>query len=161
MSIGRGKEITAIVSRGIFLLLASLIFFVDQLTKQIAQNSLTLGRSHPVFPNIFHLTLIENEGIAFGLFQDFGKVLFFVITLSIIALIVLGFRSDPFRFKTQIGMGLVLGGALGNWMDRIRAGAVIDFLDFRFWPVFNLADVAISVGVGIFLLGFLGKEHVS
>lgn len=161
MPVGRGEEITAVANRGIFLLLVSVVVLLDQLTKALAQTYLTWGRSYPVFPPFFYLTLVENEGIAFGLFQDFGEALFFIITLSIIGLIILSFCSNPFRIKTQVGMGCILGGAVGNWLDRLRFGAVIDFLDFRIWPVFNLADCSITIGVGIFLLGFLDKDYVS
>lgn len=126
----------------------------DQLTKILAETFLTPGLSRPVLPNLFHLTLVENRGIAFGLFQGAEEILFLVITFSILVLWVVGFRSEAARRRTQWGIGLILGGAVGNWIDRIRGGAVIDFLDFRIWPVFNLADTAITVGVGLFLLDF-------
>jgi len=117
------------------------------------------GESRPVFPGAFHLTLIQNQGIAFGLFHDSGAVLFALITVSIAVLALLGLGTAPARLLTHAGIGLILGGALGNWVDRIRVGAVIDFLDFRVWPVFNLADSAITLGVGLFLweLVFLKK----
>ena len=160
MSGGRGEEKTPI-SRKFFLLLAGLVVFIDQLTKILALTELTSGTSHPVVQNIFHLTLVENQGIAFGLFQGADKLLLIVITLSIGVLAMIGFRSRSLQLKTQFAMGLILGGAIGNWIDRIRTGAVIDFLDFRIWPVFNLADTAITIGVGIFLLEFFPKRHVS
>ena len=111
-----------------------------------------------VLPRIFHLTLVENQGIAFGFFQGGEKILLVMITLSILVLTGVGICSRPERLKTQWGIGLILGGALGNWVDRIRFGAVVDFLDFRIWPVFNLADTAISVGVGLFLLDLFRKN---
>ena len=129
----------------------------DQLTKVLAQTFLTPGVSLPVIGQLFHLTLVQNQGIAFGLFQGAEKVLLVIITLSIGVLVFFGFRSHRERWMTQGGIGLILGGALGNWIDRIRVGAVIDFLDFRIWPVFNLADTAITVGVGLFLLELLKK----
>lgn len=129
----------------------------DQLTKALAQTFLTPGVSLPLLDRFFHLTLVQNQGIAFGLFQGAEKALLVVITLSIGLLVVFGLRTGSGRWLTQWGIGLILGGALGNWIDRIRVGAVIDFLDFRIWPVFNFADTAITVGVGLFLLELLKK----
>lgn len=161
MSVRAREENTQIVSRRLFLLFAGVVLLLDQLTKLWAQSALASARSLPVLPQVFHLTLVENRGIAFGFFQGSEKLLFIAITLSIAALTAVGLSSRPFRFKTQMGIGLILGGALGNWVDRIRFGAVIDFLDFRVWPVFNLADTAITAGVGLFLLDFLRKRNVS
>lgn len=124
----------------------------DQFTKALAQNLLSPGLAQPVLPPLFFLTLVENRGIAFGLFQNGEKILLLVITLSIAVLAVLGLRDRSGRFRVQGGIGLILGGAAGNLIDRLRVGAVIDFLDFRIWPVFNFADTAITIGVGLFLL---------
>ncbi len=155
MSGRRREEKTPAIIRGIFLPLAGLVLLLDQLTKALAQTFLRPGASHAVLPNVFHLTLLKNTGIAFGLFQEAEKVLFIIIGLSIGLLTVIGFRTERHRLKIQWGIGLILGGALGNLVDRVRVGAVLDFLDFRVWPVFNLADTAITIGVGLFLLDFL------
>jgi signal peptidase II len=158
---GRGEEKTPSLARGIFLLLAGFILLVDQGTKFLAQTYLLPGTSRPVVANFFHLTLVENQGIAFGLLEGADRFLLVVITLSIAVLFTVGFRVRPPHVKTQWGIGLILGGAAGNWMDRIRFGAVIDFLDFRIWPVFNVADSAITIGVGIFLLDLLRVTNKS
>lgn len=152
MPVRRGKEKTSNVSRGTFLFLAGLVVLADQLTKVLAQTFLPSGASLPVVDHFFHLTLVQNQGIAFGLFQGAERVLFIVISLSIGVLVFFGLSSPPEQRRTQSGVGLILGGAVGNWIDRIRVGAVIDFLDFRIWPVFNFADAAITVGVGLFLI---------
>lgn len=137
------------------------MLFLDQLTKALALKCLEPGASHIVLP-FFYLTLVQNEGIAFGLFQGLEGLLLAVISLCIVCLIMVGLRSRPVGSRSHWGMGLILGGALGNWMDRIRGGGVVDFLDFRVWPVFNLADTAITLGVGLFLLEFLKeRNHVS
>ena len=164
MSIRRGKEKTQTVTRRLFLFLALGVVLLDQLSKMLVQAYLFPGVSHPVIPPFFQLTLVQNEGVAFGLLQGFEKILRFIIPLSIAVLVVIGPRFNPAHFKTQWAIGLILGGALGNWIDPIRVGAVIDSLDFRIWPVFNLADTAISVGVGLFMLEFLkssSKQNVS
>ena len=125
-----------------------------------------LGESLPVIPPIFHLTLVRNHGIAFGLFDGFDRLLFFAISASILILAVIGHRlwrplpkhgTQPIRGRRleRMALALILGGATGNWIDRLRFGAVIDFLDFRIWPVFNVADSAITLGVGLYLLYFL------
>lgn len=134
--------------------MAAFVVFLDQIGKFFAETFLVPGLSRPVLPNLFHLTLVENRGIAFGLFRGADEILFLVITFSILVLFGVGFRPETARKRTQGGIGLILGGAVGNWIDRVRVGAVIDFLDFRIWPVFNLADTAITVGVGLFLLDF-------
>lgn len=99
-----------------------------------------------------------NQGIAFGLFRGYGSLLFLIISLSILALILL----SPFFAKGGCLYGssfaLILGGALGNWIDRFRFHAVVDFLDFRVWPVFNLADSAITVGVCLYLYSLLREK---
>ena len=125
----------------------------------------SLGESLAVLPSVFHLTLIRNRGIAFGLFDGFDRILFFAISASILVLAVIGHRlwrslpknaAQPVsgRGLERAALALILGGAVGNWIDRMRFGAVIDFLDFRIWPVFNVADSAITLGVGLYLLYF-------
>ncbi len=136
MSRGKIKTITK------YLVIGILIF--DQLTKYIVSQRISLGESIPVIENIFHLTYILNRGAAFGIFKN--QVYFFIIT-AIVAitfiLIKLRYRTMP---RTEIAFSLILSGAVGNLIDRIRLRAVIDFLDFRIWPVFNVADAAITIG---------------
>lgn len=111
----------------------------------------------PLIPNVFHLTLIQNPGVAFGLFREHGGLLFALITLSVLGLLWWTHTFRPDHGLGEFALAFVLGGAVGNWIDRVRWGAVIDFLDFRVWPVFNLADSAITVGVGLYLFSFLLK----
>lgn len=128
-------------------LIGLLVLFFDQLTKYWVQNSMLPRDSIPLIPGVFHLTYVQNTGAAFGFLR--GKTLFFIV----VAVLVLGFiiflAPRLSREKPLLGLvfGLLLGGALGNLIDRIRFGYVIDFLDFRVWPVFNIADMAIVVGV--------------
>ncbi|MGB3933972.1 MAG: signal peptidase II [bacterium] len=128
-------------------LIGLLVLFFDQLTKFWVQNSMLPRDSIPLIPGVFHLTYVQNTGAAFGFLR--GKTLFFIV----VAVLVLGFiiflAPRLSREKPLLGLvfGLLLGGALGNLIDRIRFGYVIDFLDFRVWPVFNIADMGIVVGV--------------
>ncbi|MDO7786211.1 signal peptidase II [Desulforamulus aquiferis] len=126
--------------------------FLDYYTKLIVINKMALGESIPVWPGVFHLTYIQNPGAAFGMLA--GKTWFFIAVTSLVLLGMLVAyrwinRAGPMY---QWALGLVAGGALGNLIDRIRFTKVIDFLDFRIWPVFNLADTAISIGVALILL---------
>lgn len=115
-----------------------------------------------MIPGVFHLTLVENTGVAFGLFRGQG----FAVTLATLAVLVglggsilRGVRptAPPCRWMV-LGLGLVLGGALGNLADRARLGAVVDFFDFRVWPVFNVADSCITVGAVLVALQLLRKR---
>jgi len=144
-----------------FYLLTSVVCFLDQLTKFFALSFLESGSTLPVIPQFFHLTLVYNTGIAFGLFNRHQNLLLVLITLSLIFLTYLGNRIPASQKLGRLGLALILGGAIGNWIDRLRYQAVIDFLDFRIWPVFNLADTAITLGVCLyFFLIIRGKrEH--
>lgn len=134
------------------ILLLVLIVVLDQATKWAVVSHLHPDRSIWVIPDVFRITYVENRGAAFGFMQDF-QWLFIAVTLFIL---VLAFvyrdrirqESRLLRFAVTIG----LAGAIGNFIDRLRAGYVIDFLHFFQFPVFNLADVAIVVGVGLLVL---------
>lgn len=128
---------------------ALLIFSLDQLTKFLVTKNLYLHQSLPIVRNLFHLTLVHNRGAAFGLFK--GQVFLFILTsAAAMGLIVLDL-IDPRRRRGSgslynLSLALILGGAAGNLIDRLFLGYVIDFLDFRVWPVFNMADSAITAG---------------
>ncbi len=143
-----------------------MVIFLDQGTKFLALAYLSADATVPILPNVFHLTLVQNRGIAFGFFYHHETLLFVLITISLLVLIILGFRissagsvkSAPGELFSRYGLALILGGAIGNWIDRIRYRAVIDFLDFRIWPVFNVADSAITLGVFLYFFLFLKKN---
>lgn len=128
-------------------------FVLDRVTKLLVLHF--LSGSVPVIPNVFHLTLVHNHGIAFGLFSQMRWVLLVVVSISLALIFWMAHRPGFRNTRDQWVFGLILGGAAGNWLDRVQYGAVIDFLDFRIWPVFNAADSAISIGVGIYLLYLL------
>lgn len=128
---------------------------IDQLSKYIVLKNMFLGESIPLVTGIFHLTYIQNPGAAFGMLA--GRTWFFVgVTLLVLGAMAFGYRwIQQSGVLYQWALGLVAGGAIGNLIDRIRLAKVIDFLDFRIWPVFNLADTAICIGVGLILLDTL------
>ena len=137
--------------------LATLIVFLDQISKFFISQTLVSGESAPVVKNIFHLTLVHNTGAAFGIFKN--NAVFFTAA-SICAVAFIGWyigKKERLSFPRGAGLALILGGAAGNLIDRLRFGHVIDFLDFRIWPVFNVADSAITVGVMLILIGLCRK----
>jgi signal peptidase II len=134
------------------LVVVLLTLIIDQSSKAIIKYMLAEGQSIPILPFVFHLTYIRNPGAAFGLFAD--QTIFFIIaTLFVITLVMVVARRIPeSRWLLKLSLGLILGGAVGNLLDRLRYGLVVDFLDFRVWPVFNLADSAIVLGACLLVL---------
>ncbi len=139
-------------------LITLILLSVDQFSKYIIRQKMSLAESIPVIKSVFHITYVENRGIAFGLFPQ-GSSLFIVISLIIILGIIFFERKKVIKsLKERFCLGLILGGALGNLIDRLRFGFVIDFLDFRIWPVFNLADSGVCIG-GILMVFFLLRKR--
>ena len=122
----------------------------DQVSKVLIVNRLPAGETIPLVPHIFHLTAVRNTGIAFGLFQQHPAFLTALIGFCVVLLCFFSLRLSRAHLLEKAAYGLILGGAVGNLIDRVRFGWVIDFLDFRVWPVFNLADSGITVGVILF-----------
>ncbi|OIN96617.1 signal peptidase II [Candidatus Desantisbacteria bacterium CG1_02_38_46] len=126
-----------------------LIVIADQFSKYLVSKNIALNSSVPVIENVFHITFVKNQGMAFGLFQK-GNLPFILFSAVFIAALVVFSKKFIERFYSKVGFSLVLAGAVGNFVDRIKHGYIIDFLDFRIWPVFNLSDAALCIGV-IFL----------
>ena len=119
---------------------------------------MALGESIPIIEEVFHLTYILNPGAAFGMFAH-NRLFFIAIAVIVIGIIIWARKeilASPWEVKA--GCGLFLGGAIGNLIDRARQGLVIDFFDFRVWPVFNIADIAICIGVGLIIWNLLKTE---
>ena len=136
----------------ILLGVAIIVLVLDQLTKIWVSTSLSEGGWWSPLPGlwrVFRVTHITNSGAAFGIFPNQGN--FFIIIAIVVALaIVLYYRYLPTgSWLVRLSLGLQLGGAIGNLLDRIRYGHVVDFIDIGFWPIFNVADIAIVTGVGI------------
>ncbi|MFH1259899.1 MAG: signal peptidase II [Elusimicrobiota bacterium] len=139
-------------------LAAIVIFLLDRLTKIAVMKYMLLGESIPLFPKIFHLTYIHNQGVAFGMLSSYSKVLTGVSLILIVTIIFFQKQLVGGDCWRRIALGLILGGAAGNFFDRLIYGSVIDFLDFRVWPVFNLADSAISIGIFFLIFKFNVKK---
>ncbi len=129
------------------------VLFLDQISKLIIKNTLVLGESWPA-EGFFRITYGTNSGTAFGLFPN--QTLFLIIASFIaIGFLVYFYRTHARpRPLLRVAIGLQLGGALGNLLDRIAYGSVVDFIDVGWWPIFNLADSSILVGMAI-LIGVL------
>ena len=146
----------------LFLGLAVLVIVLDQLTKRMAEDRLRGQRSVPMVDDILRLTYVENRGAAFGLLQD--QTAFFVLVgIIVIGVIAMSYRYLPRSgFLLHLALGLMLGGAIGNLIDRVRQGYVVDFVDFGYranwWPVFNVADSAIVIGVALMALNALSPS---
>jgi signal peptidase II len=127
------------------------ILSLDQLTKFLFNKALYLNQSIPVIKGAFHLTLVHNRGAAFGILKNQTSMLIITSMLAILLIYSnLSYKKDKAIYN--IALSLILAGAFGNLIDRLFLGYVVDFLDFRIWPVFNLADSAITVGA--ILLGW-------
>jgi len=142
------------------------VVLIDQLSKFLALLYLAPQTSVPFIPKVLDLTLIMNPGVAFGLFSGYAPVLFSVITVSLVFLFLIANRSHGPSSKgtsnvDRWALSLILGGAIGNWIDRLRFAAVIDFLDFRIWPVFNIADTAITIGVCLYFIRVLCSKETA
>lgn len=158
------------------------VVFIDQFSKCFALQHLSPQTPVSLIPQVLDLTLVRNPGVAFGLFSDYAPALFTVITASLVFLFLVANRSHgkaarpgrgspSSRQETEAAQGtsiadrwalsLILGGAIGNWIDRLRFGAVMDFIDFRIFPVFNLADTAITIGVGLYFIRVLMSKDKS
>jgi signal peptidase II len=130
----------------------------DQVTKHVVASNLALGESlHVVGP--FSIRHVENSGIAFGLFSSATAAVIVVTTIAVGWMLVYFARSGARHPVLPVALGLVIGGSVSNLADRVRLGFVTDFLDFRYWPAFNLADSFIVIGVGILLVALLLAER--
>jgi len=127
----------------------ALVLALDQASKQLAVTAIERGQSSDVFFGL-ELTNTRNTGVAFGFLQGRGVIVATLIAVALLALLIY-FALHAARPLLWLPVGMLLGGAIGNLVDRVREGAVIDFIDPTFWPAFNLADASIVLGVLILL----------
>jgi len=146
---------------------AALVLLVDQISKYLVTAWLEEGRSWDIVPwlaSVFSVTHVTNTGAAFGLFPGWGDFFIIVAALVITAIIVYHHHLPDGQWLMRATLGLQLGGAIGNLVDRLRRGSVVDFIDLNFWPlhewpVFNLADSSIVAGVALLALLVLLEER--
>jgi signal peptidase II len=140
-------------------IVAGTVLVLDLLTKMLVLAHLPLGAGIPVIPGLFDVTHVQNPGGAFGFLATLGpqarSVIFILVSVVAVAVILWFYLQTPVQQRwLAFGFALIFGGAIGNLVDRLRFGAVIDFIDVYIgdlhWPAFNIADSAITVGVAIF-----------
>jgi signal peptidase II len=139
------------------LLISAVMVLIDQGTKAAVRSSMTLHESIPVIPQFFHLTYITNDGMAFGINIPFGIIIFSLVSACFTVFLTwyLWKNQDKSRLL-RVGIALILAGALGNLIDRLIFGKVVDFLDFMLaghhWYIFNIADSCVTIGMGLIIL---------
>jgi signal peptidase II len=159
------------MARKIIIFLAILMVGVvlDQVTKSLVVRELAIGDQVPVIKGFFNLVLTYNTGAAFGLFANLSMKfawVFFIITTSLVMGVVafLWWRLPEHQDLAAVGYSLIFTGAVGNLLDRVRLGKVVDFLDFHagqfHWPAFNVADSLVCIGAGLLLWFILKEEEI-
>jgi signal peptidase II len=125
---------------------AAVVLAADQITKALVRSSISFGHSRHVIAGVLSVVHEQNSGVAFSLLtgSEAGVI---VLTLVVVAVVLAFFALQRQRPWVWLGCGMVIGGALGNLIDRVRAGSVTDFIKLPHWPAFNLADTAITLGV--------------
>jgi signal peptidase II len=139
----------------IFWIIAIFVFIVDRITKLAILNSLSLGESIAVLP-FLSISYIQNTGTAFGLLQNAGFL--FMIFASLVSAYIL-YIYRRYSGIILVSLALLLAGALGNLIDRLLYGSVIDFINFHIWPVFNIADSAITIAIILLLFHELVQKR--
>jgi signal peptidase II len=137
-----------------FWIAALMTFLLDQLTKYWVVQTFSLTQTLPLINGIFHFTYVTNTGAAFSLLSGKVELLRWLSLGVSLVLITIAISAPLLNFWDQLGYGLILGGAMGNGIDRFRLGYVIDFLDFRLinFAIFNIADSFISIGIVCLLI---------
>ncbi|MBU2563197.1 MAG: signal peptidase II [Actinobacteria bacterium] len=155
------------ISRGIrnvlmnvyFLISAVCVLILDQVTKYIIIEKLPISSEIEVIRGFFYITHLKNTGAAFGLFQDSTRTLTIISFVAIVLIIILKIMLKLNYAFYNVSLGFILGGALGNLIDRYFVGEVTDFLNFTFWPVFNIADSFIIIGFCLIIILIL-REYL-
>ena len=156
------KEFCMRLKNRLFWIAAAVSLVLDQVTKYWVAQNFQLTETWPLWQKVFHFTYVTNTGAAFSLFQGSGWLPWLSLGVSL-ALMALAWFGPRLNSWEQTGYGLILGGALGNGIDRFLFGHVVDFLDFRLirFPVFNLADVSINIGIICLLIVVFQQPPVS
>ena len=145
-----------------FVWVVPFVFVLDRILKIAVVKNYAEGGGFAILPGVFHVTRVSNKGAAFGMLKNYSALLIFI---SVACVIFLGFylvrkASSSGDGLIKFAWALVLAGALGNLYDRVRYGYVVDYLDFRIWPVFNVADASICAGAGLAAFYFLKRGSI-
>lgn len=154
----RAPRVTA--GRVLFIGVAALVFVLDRITKTIVATQIPYGTETPLIGHLVGITNVRNSGAAFGI-APAGAWLFLIASVVVaVGLVVYVVRNPGTTWNDGV-LGLILGGTVGNGFDRIVYGTVTDFINFHFWPVFNVADSAISIGVVLLIATYLLRKNPS
>lgn len=143
----------------LFLGIILFVTIADQITKWLITRNLVLYETIDVLPGIVWITRIHNSGIAFGLFPGVPDVFMVITLISIFIILYFYLTMEPRTFLLTVGCAMILGGAVGNLIDRYRFAYVVDFIKIGLWPAFNVADSSVSIGVGLLVLNFLLEKR--
>ncbi len=146
------------------LAISTIVVIIDQISKYIIQEVMSSGQSIYVIEDFFNLTYIRNKGGAFGIFYGMDEVFFLVVSfIAIVVVIVYIYKLHERERLLIVALSFILGGAIGNLIDRILYGEVIDFIDLYIgeyhWPAFNVADLSITIGVLMVILDIFKGSH--
>ena len=153
----RRDTVGIVLNAAVFLFTIFVVLLIDQSTKGMIVNQMQPGESIPVITNIFHITYVRNPGGAFGILAYRTEIFVAMAVFFIILVSILPIYFPGRNLKMSCALGILTGGVMGNLLDRLRTGHVVDFLDFRVWPIFNAADVFVFIGA-IFLFVFIIKK---
>jgi signal peptidase II len=147
----------------LYFIIIALVAALDQLTKYLIRSSMELNSSIPLLDGIFHITYVHNSGAAFSILQGKTGLLIavqIVVIAAVLTYLIKKRKKD--HWCLLLALSLILAGGVGNLIDRAANGYVVDFLDFRFWPIFNVADISVCTGCGllaVYLLFFESKRR--
>jgi len=137
----------------IYYVIIVVLVAIDQLLKFLVSSNMSIGETVPLIEDVIHITYIKNSGGAFSVLQ--GQTLILILIPAALTLVILTYiflkRKDS-RFMYLFSLAMIAAGGAGNLTDRVRFGAVVDFIDFRFFPIFNFADICVCCGCGLLIL---------
>ena len=138
------------------MLVSAIIVIIDQITKEVTRSAMMLGESKPVIKHFFHFTYVTNDGMAFGL--NFPGGIYFFTSVSLLMTVFLGWyfwQQKESDLTLRLSLALILAGAIGNLIDRMLFGTVVDFFDFMIgsyhWYIFNVADASVTIGMVLYI----------
>ncbi len=142
-----------------FWLSLAVVVALDQVSKRVVATTFAPGESRIVVPHLLWLTYVQNHAGAFGMFGS-NAALLIVLAVAVLGMFWFSFRDSATRSRlVRIAFGAIAGGAIGNIADRVHYGYVVDFIDLRWWPVFNVADSCITIGVALLILATFSRER--
>lgn len=136
-----------------YFIIIALIVILDQLVKYIVQSRLDLNQTIPILEDVLHLTYIHNNGAAFSILENMtGLLIFLPLVITVIVLVYIAVKRRKEHGLLLLSLALIAAGGIGNLIDRISYGYVVDYIDFRVFPIFNVADISVTCGCGLLII---------